>query len=128
MNLQALLIRATVSIAAATALAAGIALDYVKPAAAVAAPIQSPKPAIRAASANAIADKPVVLPTIHVRASLAQRAAAEQSTPTTASGMAVPAVLEVEVSTPATRPLSGLRTDMPYYSFGKSLPRIGSKE
>jgi hypothetical protein len=28
----------------------------------------------------------------------------------------------------ATSAVSGLRMDMPYYSFGKVLPRVGSKE
>lgn len=123
MNLQALLIRASVSIAAGLAMAAGIALNHSRPVQAfTATPASSAKP--HAVSVAA----PVTLPTIHVRPTPAQRMAASQPSAPSGTGMIIQAVFEADAGVPANKPSAGVRLDMPYYSFGKVLPRIGAKE
>ena len=121
MNLQALLIRASVSIAAGLALTAAIAFDHAKVAVAV-----TPAPA-HAAPATASAAAPVTLPTIHVRPTVSQRMAVAVSATSAATGGIVPAVYETDDAS-AMNAASELRMDMPYYSFGKVQPRVGNKE
>ncbi len=120
MYLQALLIRAAVAIATGLMLTAAILIDHTghaSPAAAVAAVAEPTRSAMPA---------PVTLPTIHVYATAAELASA--SAPQSHSaGLAIDAALP-DLSAPSTPSLRGLDVDMPYYSFGRVLPRIGSKE
>ena len=121
MNLQALLIRASVSIAAGLALTAAIAFDHTKVAAAVTpAPTQAAPAAVSAAA-------PVTLPTVHVRPSASQRLAVAVSAASAGTGVIVPAVYTTDDAN-VTNASSELRMDMPYYSFGRIQPRVGSKE
>jgi len=122
MNLQALLIRASVSIAAGLALTAAIAFDHPTKVAAAVTPVIT-----RIAPATASAAAPVMLPTIHVRPSANQRFAVAVSATSAGTSEIVPAVYQTNDAN-ATSAVSGLRMDMPYYSFGKVLPRVGSKE
>lgn len=121
MNLHALLIRASVSIAAGLALTAAIALDHTKLVATV-----TPAP-VHVAPATASAAAPVTLPTIHVRPSANQRLAIAVSATSAGTGEIVPAMYQTNDAS-VTNASSELRMDMPYYSFGKVLPRVGSKE
>ncbi|HMM58438.1 MAG TPA: hypothetical protein PKD77_12730 [Rudaea sp.] len=123
MNLQALLIRASVSLAAGLAMAAGIALNHAKPAEAFTA-----KPTLSVKPHTVSVAEPVTLPTIHVRPTLAQRMAAAQPSVPSGTGMFIHAVFEVDAGVPTNKPSASARLDMPYYSFGKVLPRIGAKE
>lgn len=123
MNLQALLIRASVSIAASLAMAAGIALNYSRPVEAFTA---TPESSVKAHAA--IVAEPVTLPTIHVRPTLAQRMAAAQPSAPSGTGMVIQTAFDIDAGVPANKPSASLRLDMPYYSFGKVLPRIGARE
>lgn len=119
MYLQALLIRAAVAAATGLLLTAAIFANHGGQAAHAATPA-----ATIAKSARGAISTPVTLPTIHVRPTAAELAAAPvpEKKPTR---------LAIEVTLPdlsASAPLRGLNIDMPYYSFGKVLPRVGSKE
>lgn len=123
MNLQALLIRATASIA--FGLIATAAIVIARPA------TNSTVPVNTATAHAAYAPQPVVLPTIHVRPTATERLAATASRRASASGNTVVFVHAVrhDESTQTSLPvLRGLGSDMPYYSFGKVLPRISVKE
>jgi len=122
--MQALTIRAVFM--AVVCLALSVAVAFGHP--------QAAPPAARSASVGAVSvigrpaatpTAPVVLPTVSIRPSLAELSAAENAgnirpriTGTAAHATRTPAV------TPA---LPSLGLDMPYYSFGKALPRV-SKE
>ena len=123
MNLQALLIRASVSIAAGLAMAAGVALNHSRPVEAFTA---TPAPTVKPHAA--IVAQPVTLPTIHVRPTLAQRVAASQPSAPSGTGMVIRTAFDTATGVPTNKPTAGLRLDMPYSSFGKVLPRIGAKE
>lgn len=123
MNLQAQLIRAT-ALLVSTLIVLG-AIAFQQPQSALAqAPAAAAHPAAKAAASSA-----VILPTIHVRptptqlAQFGTRAAAPATTEIAAT--ATPR----STSSPNREPLRAIsRMDIPYYSFGKVLPRIGSKE
>jgi hypothetical protein len=68
---------------------------------------------------------PVVLPTINVRPTAADIAAALQSEDDEVTAAFIEAAQVQTIGSRASLP--GLHLDMPYYSFGKALPR-GSKE
>ncbi|MBS0570150.1 MAG: hypothetical protein JSS28_06055 [Proteobacteria bacterium] len=119
MYLQALLIRAAVAVTTGLVLTAAMLVDH------GGHPAQAAIPAGIANAPRGTATEPVMLPTIHVRPTQAERIAASAPKPH-------PARLVIEVALPdlpaaASMPLRGLNIDMPYYSFGKALPRI-SKE
>jgi hypothetical protein len=67
----------------------------------------------------------VVLPTIRVRPTAADIAAALESTDDVAAAAYIEAASVAPLGGRASLP--GLHLDMPYYSFGKTLPRV-SKE
>ena len=67
----------------------------------------------------------VVLPTVHVRASAAEIAAAWANTDDAASALYMRSPAGAPLEARATLP--GLHLDMPYYSFGKLLPRVGKE-
>ena len=119
MYLQALLIRAAVAVATGLMLTAAILVDHTghasaAPVAAFAEPPRSAMPA------------PVTLPTIHVRPTATELAAASVSQ-SHGAVLVINAALP-DLAAPSTPSLRGLDVDMPYYSFGRVLPRIGSKE
>lgn len=125
MNLQALLIRAIASIASGLMLTAAVLI------ASPARTTASPAAIAPTATLAAARPQPVVLPTIHVRPTPQQRVAAANypEAPAAAKASIVEAALRQDVSAAiATPSLRGLEVDMPYYSFGKILPRIGRKE
>lgn len=68
---------------------------------------------------------PVVLPTINVRPTAADIAAALESEDDEAVASFIEAASTQSLGSHASLP--GLHLDMPYYSFGKTLPRV-SKE
>jgi len=68
---------------------------------------------------------PVVLPTINVRPTAADIAAALESEDDAAAAAFIEAASTQKFGSHAALP--GLHLDMPYYSFGKALPRV-SKE
>lgn len=120
MYLQALLIRAAVAVATGLMLTAAIFANHSGQAAQAATPA-----ATIAKSARSAMSEPVTLPTIHVRPTADERAAASAPKQN-------PARFVVEVALPdmpavTSTPLHGLNVDMPYYSFGKVLPRIGKE-
>jgi hypothetical protein len=83
----------------------------------------APVAAVRPVNATAVAPAPVVtLATIHVHASAGRARAVPRAaahTVATADAAAEPAGGHAAQSAPT------LRLDMPYYSFGKMLPRVG---
>ena len=118
MYLQALLIRAAVAVTTGLMLTAAILVDHTVHASAapVAAVAEPPRSAIPA---------PVTLPTIHVHATATELAFA--SAPQNHDdGLAIDAAVP-DMSAPSSPSLRGLSADMPYYSFGKTLPRIGKE-
>lgn len=121
MYLQALLIRAAVAAATGLLLIATILIDtngYTAHATAPAATVTQ--------SSRSTAPAPVMLPTIHVRPAAADLAASAPRNDRTRFVIDV-AMPDVPVSSVSTS-LRGPDIDMPYYSFGRVLPRIGSKE
>ena len=96
MNLQALLIRASVSIAAGLAMAAGVALNHSRPVEAFTA---TPASSVKAHAA--IVAEPVTLPTIHVRPTLAQRMAAAQPSAPSGTGMVIQTAFDIDAGVPA---------------------------
>jgi len=120
MYLQALLIRAAVAVATGLMLTAAVFTNHGGQTAQAATPA-----ATIAKSARSAISAAVMLPTIHVRPTAADLAAA-------ATPKQNPAHFVIEVALPdlpaaASTPLRGLNVDMPYYSFGKVLPRIGKE-
>ena len=125
MNMQALTIRAVVM--AVVCLALSLAMVFGHP--------QAAPPAAHGATAVKVTvtgrpaaspAAPVLLPTVSIRPSLAELSAAENAgniRPKSA-GTAGHNAARASVAAP-TLPSLGL--DMPYYSFGKALPRV-SKE
>jgi len=89
-----------------------------------AAPLQASAPQ---RGSDAVSATPVLLPTIHVRAQ-ASRPAVPATAP--AAKVAMAPVAQDHAVQPDTRggvSLPALRMDMPYYSFGKLLPRVGKE-
>ena len=120
MYLQALLIRAAVAVATGLMLTAAVFTNHGGHTAQAAAPA-----ATIAKSPRSAVSEPVMLPTIHVHPTAADLAAA-------AIPKQNPARFVIEVALPdlpaaTSTPLHGLNVDMPYYSFGKVLPRIGKE-
>ncbi|MGH8091073.1 MAG: hypothetical protein ACREO6_06445 [Rudaea sp.] len=120
MYLQALLIRAAVAAATGLMLTAAVFTNHGGQTAHAATPT-----AATTKSARSAMSEPVTLPTIHVHPTAADLAAA-------AMPKQNPARFVIEVALPdlpaaASTPLHGLNVDMPYYSFGKVLPRIGKE-
>ncbi len=115
MNLQALLIRASVLIATSLILAIAVlpARNH--------SPVAITKPAAAHAAFTAAMPEPVLLPTIHVRPTANQLAARRSVQPS------IQAAVPQRVFAAPAAALSGMRLDMPYYSFGKVLPHV-SKE
>ena len=123
MNMHSVLIRAAVLLVMCLGLS--IAMTRNKPA--QARLLQAPATTVAAASAPAAVLPIVVLPTISVRPSAAEVAAALRGD---AEGDVSPSFFETAQQRPifaTTVSLRSLRLDMPYYSFGKALPRV-SKE
>ncbi|MBU6200149.1 MAG: hypothetical protein KGI64_03150 [Xanthomonadaceae bacterium] len=121
MYLQALLIRAAVAIATGLMLTAAILIDHTGHA----SPATAPVAAVAEHSRSAMS-APVTLPTIHVRPTAADLASA--SAPQNHGAVSVINAALPDLAAPSTPSLRGLDVDMPYYSFGRVLPRIGSKE
>ena len=118
MNMQAVVIRGILMVAISLGLTvAMVHRAYTQPQRAASAAI--------AASFSLGQPAPVVLPTIKVRATPADIAAALESE----DDMAAAAFIEAaDVQTLGSHSvLPGLHLDMPYYSFGMTLPRV-SKE
>ena len=117
MNMQAVMIRGVLLVAMSLALCVAIVhRAYTRPylpttASATRAPLGQPAP--------------VVLPTINVRPSAADIAAALESDDDAAVASFIEAASVQKLGSRASLP--GLHLDMPYYSFGKTLPRV-SKE
>ena len=122
MYLQALLIRAGVAAATGLLLTTAILIERTGHAAQTAMPTP-----IVAQSTRSAALAPVTLATIHVRPAPADLAAAYSPRNDRASVVIEVAIPDVSASSVSTS-LRGPNIDMPYYSFGKVLPRIGSKE
>ena len=122
MYLQALLIRAGVAAATGLLLTAAMLIERTGHAALAAAPS-----ATVAQSTRRAAPAPVMLPTIHVRPAVTDLAAASapRNEPAT---LAIEAAMPDGSASTVSTSLRGPDIDMPYYSFGKVLPRIGSKE
>ncbi|HST27186.1 MAG TPA: hypothetical protein VLK26_02320 [Rudaea sp.] len=123
MYLQALLIRAAIAIATGLMLTLAIFANHGGRAAQAATPA-----ATIAKSARSAISEPVMLPTIHVHPTaddLAAAAARKQSPARLVIDVALP---NLPAASATATPLRGSSIDMPYYSFGKVLPRIGSKE
>jgi hypothetical protein len=121
MKLQALMLRAGLAATTGVMLSAAAFFNH-----APEATIMASAPATIAAVTDREAVAPVVLPTIHVRPSAADIAAA-RITESDEYRIAVEVALPVDLSEAAARTVHSLNVDMPYYSFGKVLPRI-SKE
>lgn len=122
-NMQAVLIRAAVLLV----MCLGFTLAMTRHNPAQARLVQAPAAAARVATSTAPLPI-VVLPTISVRPSAAEIAAAMSSEPSnfdTAPGFIETAREQPIFDTAVS--LRSLRLDMPYYSFGKVLPRV-SKE
>ncbi|MDE1886109.1 MAG: hypothetical protein KGH92_09420 [Xanthomonadaceae bacterium] len=108
------------AIATGLMLTAAILIDHTghaSPAAVIAAVAEHSRSAMSA---------PVTLPTIHVRPTAADLASA--SAPQNHGAVSVINAALPDLAAPSTPSLRGLDVDMPYYSFGRVLPRIGSKE
>jgi hypothetical protein len=123
MYLQALLIRAAVAVATGLMLTAAILVDHGGRTAHAAVP------AAVAKSTLVTMPETVTLPTIRVHPTAAELASVTPKHD--------PARRVIEVALPelpsnsatiSTISLRGPSIDMPYYSFGKVLPRVGSKE
>lgn len=121
MYLQPLLIRASVAAATGLLLTAAILIERTGYAAHASAPI-----AAVAKSARSAMPEPVTLSTIHVRPTAAEFAAA--SAPQNNRARLFIDVALPDLPSTSSPSLRGLSIDMPYYSFGKVLPRVGSKE
>lgn len=121
MNLQALLIRATVLLATCLIVLGALT---VQPHHLTMQPQQtSQKP-----SPTVVAESAVTLPTIHVRPTAARLVKAVSHSVSSDIG-AGPVGISVQTTiyeTP-TPSLANPRLDMPYYSFGKASPRIGKE-
>ncbi|MGH8040736.1 MAG: hypothetical protein ACREPN_01690 [Rudaea sp.] len=120
MNLQALLIRASVLIATCLILAIATLPSRNH------SPAASAKPTVAHGAITNATPEPVLLPTIHVRPTADQLAERHSVQPSAPSPMIQAAVPQRVFAAPAAA-LSGMRLDMPYYSFGKVLPHV-SKE
>lgn len=121
MYLQALLIRAAIAVATGLMLTAAMFIDHGGSAAHAVTPA-----ATMAKSARSIMPEPVTLPTIHVHPTAADLAAAAIPKQNPARFVIEVALPALPASAASTLP-RGLNVDMPYYSFGKVLPRIGKE-
>jgi hypothetical protein len=124
MNMHSVLIRAAVLLVMCLGLS--IAMTRHKPAQANL--LQAPATAVAAVTPSTAVLPIVVLPTISVRPSAAEVAAAMNGDAEESD--ATPSFFEAAQQQPifaTTVSLRSLRLDMPYYSFGKALPRV-SKE
>lgn len=120
MYLQALLIRAAVAAATGLMLTAAIFIGHGGQAA------HATTPTTKATSARSAMPEPVTLPTIHVHPTAAELASASMPKQTPARLVFETALPELSASS-APISLRGSSIDMPYYSFGKVLPRIGKE-
>jgi hypothetical protein len=125
MNMQALTIRAVVM--AVVCLALSVAMVLGRPqAASSAAPAAPATTATMTGTSAATPAVPVLLPTVSIRPSLAELSAAENAGNIHPKVTGAPGrTVARNAATAPTLPRLGL--DMPYYSFGKALPRV-SKE
>jgi hypothetical protein len=73
-------------------------------------------------------NEPVTLPTIHVRPTAGELAAASAPKQTPARLVIEVALPDLPAASTASTSSRGSSIDMPYYSFGKVLPRISAKE
>jgi hypothetical protein len=122
MNLQALLIRVHVLIATCLILIGAIA--YKQPQASAA---QAPRARAQPAIAAVVGERAVTLPTIHVRpVARAAKAAIESPAPRLENASIRIAVQTTRSDGSSSSPANP-SLDMPYYSFGKALPRIGKE-
>jgi len=87
------------------------------------------QPASKQAAAVILAPLPVVtLSTVHVHADAARTPVAKPAAPARAAAAVSPdAVSSVASDHHAGASVATLRLDMPYYSFGKMLPRVGKE-
>jgi hypothetical protein len=126
MNMQAVLVRATVMLL--TCFGVSVAMTAARNPALAANPHAAVVTSTHAAAATASREPAVVLPTISVRPSAAEIAAAMNGETTEFDD--VPDFVHANNDRPLFNTavsLRSLRLDMPYYSFGKALPRV-SKE
>jgi hypothetical protein len=122
MYLQALLIRAAVAVATGLMLTLAIFANHGGQAAQAATPA-----ATVAESARNATPEPVTLPTIHVRPTTDELAAASAPKRSPAQLVIEVALPDLPAASTASTSLRGSSIDMPYYSFGKVLPRIGKE-
>jgi hypothetical protein len=122
MYLQALLIRAAVAVATGLMLTAAIFANHGGQAAQAATPATT-----IAKSARSAISEPVMLPTIHVRPTADERAAASAPKQNPTRFVIEVALPDLPATSSASTSLRGSSIDMPYYSFGKVLPRIGKE-
>ena len=122
MYLQALLIRAAVAVATGLMLTLAIFANHGGQAAQAATPA-----ATVAKSARSAMSEPVTLPTIHVRPTADELAAASAPKRSPARLVMDVALPDLPGTSTASSSLRGSSIDMPYYSFGKVLPRIGKE-
>jgi hypothetical protein len=122
MYLQALLIRAAVAVATGLMLTLAIFANHGGQAAQAATPA-----ATVAKSARSATPEPVTLPTIHVRPTADELAAASAPKRSPAQLVIEVALPDLPAASTASTSLRGSSIDMPYYSFGKVLPRIGKE-
>ena len=122
MYLQALLIRAAIGVATGLMLTVAIFANHGGHGAQAATPA-----AIIAKSARSAISEPVMLPTIHVRPTADELAAASAPKRSPARLVIDVALPDLPAASTASTSLRGSSIDMPYYSFGKVLPRIGKE-
>lgn len=122
MYLQALLIRAAVAVATGLMLTLAIFANHGGQAAQPATPAATMAQSVRSA-----VSEPVTLPTIHVRPTADERAAAVAPKQNPARLVIEVALPDLPAAATASASLRGSSIDMPYYSFGKVLPRIGKE-
>jgi len=110
MNMQAVLIRSILVLA----MSLGVA---------VAALSRHPQPQLAHAPAPTV-NTPVTLPTISVRPSAADIAAALESEDDFAAAAYIQDAALLDYSAHSGTQLPGLHLEMPYYSFGRTLTRV----
>ena len=122
MNMQALLIRATVLAVLCVGLSVAmvnrhpVAQTLARTSAIAAQPMQAP----------IVATEPVLLPTVVVRPSAADLAEAvrDENADSEESPTLIEAAVTRTLYATIAPALPNVRLDMPYYSFGKVLPRV----
>lgn len=119
MNMQALLIRATVMIVPCMGLSVALLNSH------PAAPVES-RASTSTTQTTSIEPQPILLPTVSVRPTAAEMAAAmnDANSSVATSPHLIDASETSTIYDNVVPALPSLRLDMPYYSFGKVLPRV----